>query len=241
MAAYREYGDLFADGTDLVLGVSMNAIGDTSSGACGVLVFINDVTETARLRRELEGKKRLVALGEMAGGLAHQIRNSLGAISGYANLCKKQLRKAEQSEERADTLLAETKEAETLIGRFLTFARPFDYTPSPTRLDMLVRDTVEQFEIREDCGNITFDICAPRAITVQADQVLLDQTYVKNTPQAGAGLHTPLPGLLFAPLVQTGEFGLEEASQESAQLSPVAAAEQPPTALGMLEAETELQ
>ena len=187
VAAYREYGELFGEDSDAVLGVSLTSITSPDHEHSGLLVFVNDVTETARLRHEVESKKRLVALGEMAGGLAHQIRNSLGAISGYANLCKKQLRKAGEAEDRADTLLDETREAESLIGRFLTFARPFDFTPAPMRLDILIRETVEQFEVQENCGNITFDIDAPKAVTIEADQVLLKQVLgnlISNAVQA---------------------------------------------------------
>ncbi|MBD3258362.1 PAS domain-containing protein, partial [candidate division GN15 bacterium] len=204
VAAYQEYAELFDDEGDSMLGVSMTLIGAPDDDDTGLLVFVNDVTETARLRRELEDKKRLVALGEMAGGLAHQIRNSLGAISGYANLCRKQLRKAELPEDRAETLLSETKEAETLIGRFLTFARPFDFTPAPTRLDILVRETVDQFEVQQDSSNITFRVDAPQSVTISADQVLLKQVFanlIANAIQAYDGR----PGMLEVAVETVGE------------------------------------
>jgi len=60
----------------------------------GLLLMLSDQSELRRLRKELESRQRLAALGEMAGGLAHQIRNSLGAIGGYAALAKKRLKQA---------------------------------------------------------------------------------------------------------------------------------------------------
>ena len=65
--------------SDAVLGVTITDIRERERGITGLLLMISDQSEIGRLRRELEHRQRLAALGEMAGGLAHQIRNSLGS------------------------------------------------------------------------------------------------------------------------------------------------------------------
>jgi signal transduction histidine kinase len=174
---YREYVGLFADAPDTVLGVTITAITDRTKGAEGVLLFINDLTELARLTRELESKKRLVALGEMAGGLAHQLRNALGAISGYANLLKKRLSAGGLPPDHAEALVEETRQAESLISRFLTFARPLQCALEKVDLSRVVKEAVAQFKVRETEHPVEFRLDLQDDLVVNADPVLLKQVF----------------------------------------------------------------
>ena len=172
---YREYTGLLGGRSDVVLGVSISLIKDRLQSEVGLFVLINDLTELGRLRREVETRKRQVALGEMAGGLAHQIRNSLGAISGYGNLIKKQLSREGKPVDKAHALLEETGEAGNLIDRFLSFARPFEFNAAPTLLDDLVEETLKQFRARDDCRVVEFAVKGTRGIVASVDPVLMKQ------------------------------------------------------------------
>lgn len=172
---YREYAGLFEDHPDVVLGVTISFIRNRNQNTVGLLVLINDLTELSRLRRELESRERLAALGEMAGGLAHQIRNSLGAISGYATLIRKRQVKAERPTETVSALLEETREAGGLIDRFLAFARPFEFTPELTSLDRLIEGSLGPFRVRDDCREMEFQTERCGGLEVMVDGVLMKQ------------------------------------------------------------------
>ncbi len=174
---YHEYSGLVRSRPESVLGISMSFIRHKRQGKAGLLIFINDLTELTRLRRELEDKNRLVALGEMAAGLAHQMRNALGTIEGYGNLLKRYLKKRELPSDKAEALLKEACEAESLINRFLDFARPFDYTPDRLRLDELLDDVITQARTRfDECdGRINFSHRS--AVWVNVDGVLVKQVF----------------------------------------------------------------
>jgi len=172
---YKEYHELLPDHNEVVVGVSVSIIFDKDQKQVGLLVFVNDLTELVRLRRELESQNRLAALGEMAGGLAHQMRNSLGAISGYGTLLKKRLKREGLSAGTAETLLAETKEAESLIGRFLSYARPLEFSPERCSLHNLIDDTIRQFQARPDSQEAEIKFDCSEDIEVAADDVLLRQ------------------------------------------------------------------
>ncbi len=137
------------------VGVTMSFVCDHENRRVGLWILLFDLTEVTTLRTELENKNRLVALGEMAGGLAHQLRNSMGAISGYGTLVRKRLESTTQPTEQIESLLEETHQAELLIRRFLSFARPFDFSPTPVEIDSLVADIVESFRVRDDFDAIT--------------------------------------------------------------------------------------
>jgi len=172
---YHEYVDPGSERTETSLGVTLTDIRDSDRRTTGLLLMINDLTEVSRLRRELEGRNRLAALGEMAGGLAHQIRNSLGAIGGYGTLLKKRLKRDGLPVDSAEQLLEETREAGELITRFLSFARPFEYSPEAVDLGRLVKECLESFGVREDCKQVTLRTVLPSGVEVQADPILFKQ------------------------------------------------------------------
>ncbi len=172
---YREYSGLINDQPGIVLGVTLTDIRDGEQGTTGLLLIIHDLTELNRLRVELEGRNRLAALGEMAGGLAHQIRNSLGAISGYGTLVKRRLRREGHNSEPVESLLEESREAGELITRFLSFARPFEYAPFRADLADLIDECLESQNVRlsDPAREVVF---APReSVLAEVDAVLLKQ------------------------------------------------------------------
>ncbi len=184
---YRECTLEVQDNDDKVVGVSISPIRDNTRQMVGVSVLLNDLTELIRLRSELEQKDRMVALGEMAGGLAHQLRNSMGAISGYGKLMERKLIGDSQSTENIEALLRETHEAENLIHRFLSFAQPLTFWPSPVKIDELIREVTASFQVREDCKTIDFSLSHKGCQTIEADAALLKQAIsnlVDNSIQA---------------------------------------------------------
>jgi signal transduction histidine kinase len=172
---YQEYSGLGLSRSDAVLGVTITDIRERERGLTGLLLMISDQSEIGRLRRELEHRQRLAALGEMAGGLAHQIRNSLGSISGYATLVRKRLKHNELSTESVETLLDETRVANELINRFLAFARPFDYSPRTTNLNTLVTECLDSFRVRPDLQRMDIKERSEADVSIHADSVLLKQ------------------------------------------------------------------
>ncbi len=172
---YHEYSDPSGGQPEAAFGVTLTDIRDTDSNTSGLLLMINDLAEVSQLRLELESRKRLAALGEMAGGLAHQIRNSLGAIGGYGALLKKRLRRDGSPTRPAEQLLDETREAGELITRFLSFARPFEYSPETVDLSQLVQECLASFGVREDCKQATLRTVLQSGIEVQADPILFKQ------------------------------------------------------------------
>jgi signal transduction histidine kinase len=94
-------------------------------GQIFLLELVADITEQERLRARLSAAERLAAVGELAAGLAHEIRNPLAAIVNAAALLEEQ--ETLTAEERASTLKAVKTEARRLnatLSDFLVFARP---------------------------------------------------------------------------------------------------------------------
>ncbi len=172
------------------LGVSISPIWDQEGFRVGTSLLIADLTEVVVLRRNLEQSHRLSDLGEMAAGLAHQLRNSMGAIGGYSRLIKKKLISQNMPSQQIDSLMAETTEAENLISKFLKFSRPLDYTPEIVNLSELIGSVVSSFRVRNENDKTEFSIDVDNDLDVIADSALLRQAIanlVDNAVQSYIG------------------------------------------------------
>lgn len=171
---YRELEWKDLQGNRRDFGITLSIIRDDRDNRVGLAVLINDLTELHDLRRVLDQQKRLAALGEMAAGLAHQIRNSLGAIAGFGTLVKRRT-EAENILSSIESLLQETVEAETLISRFLSFARPLSLERTSFIVNDFLREIIDSFRVRPSCSLIEFDISCEGAREYSGDSVLLKQ------------------------------------------------------------------
>ncbi len=99
--------------------------------------------ELARKNDQLRRRDRLAALGEMAAGLAHEIRNPLGGIRVFASLLEKDLKDQPDALRLIRKISQGTGRLETLVTHILAFGRPADPHPIPVVLDRLVAETLE--------------------------------------------------------------------------------------------------
>jgi PAS domain S-box-containing protein len=89
----------------------------------GVLIIIEDVTKTVKLEQSLNEAKRLSELGKLSATVAHEIRNPLIAIGGYANRIKKKyLEKGELNPENIEVIITEVARLEKIVNETLEFA-----------------------------------------------------------------------------------------------------------------------
>ena len=88
-------------------------------------------------------KERMVALGEMAAGMAHELRNPLAAISGSVQYLRSNTSPDGETIELMDIILRESHRLDQAIRDFLTFARPGRFTPERSDLVRLIEDNVK--------------------------------------------------------------------------------------------------
>ncbi len=107
----------------------------------GWLYTFQDVTDVRRLERDARLRQRLAAVGEMAAGIAHEIRNPLASMSGSIQVLRSELALNAEQAELMDIVLRESGRLNDTIRSFLEYARPQRF--SVTRLDLrrIVQDT----------------------------------------------------------------------------------------------------
>jgi two-component system sensor histidine kinase PilS (NtrC family) len=113
----------------------------TPRGETGFLFTFQDVTESRKLEREARVQQRLAAVGEMAAGIAHEIRNPLASMSGSIQILRQELPLTEEQSQLMDIVLRESDRLNETIRSFLAYARPQRLSTSRMDVRQIVTDT----------------------------------------------------------------------------------------------------
>jgi nitrogen fixation/metabolism regulation signal transduction histidine kinase len=105
------------------LGATVAPIDPSTSGSKGALCLITDITEVTQLREQVALKRNLESLGEMSAGLAHEFKNAMAALHGYAQFLQN-VDHNEQTKGAADALVQEVRSLSDMTTAFLNFAKP---------------------------------------------------------------------------------------------------------------------
>ncbi len=121
------------------LGVTISPVmhGTGTQKVSGAICLLSDLTELAALQRQMHLKENLAALGELSAGIAHEFKNALATISGYAQMIQGEA--SEVTAKYADRILEQTRAITHVITEFMKFARPL-----VERVIAEVRDVVPQ-------------------------------------------------------------------------------------------------
>lgn len=109
-------------------------------GETGHLYTFQDVTELRRLERDARLRQRLAAVGEMAAGIAHEIRNPLASMSGSIQVLRQELTLNEEQGQLMDIVLRESDRLNDTIRSFLSYARPQTFAIARLDVATVVQD-----------------------------------------------------------------------------------------------------
>jgi len=126
-------------------------------------------------QKERELNRRMELLGEMSGGLAHQLRNSIAAIIGFGRMIQKKAYGQDIVQHNIEYLLKESREAEELVARFLDFARPLQLSSSEFEINDLIANIVSSTSKKFNNVNIVSESLTGQPIYIYADYLLLKQ------------------------------------------------------------------
>jgi signal transduction histidine kinase len=108
----------------------------------GEAIIEQRAAERLRLKEQLNRVERLSAMGEMAAGISHEIRNPLGIIRSSAELLKKKVAKIDPSNSLPDIIVEEATRLNGIITDFINFARPRNPSLIPCRIEEIMEKTV---------------------------------------------------------------------------------------------------
>jgi len=166
-----------ANGTEGIarLGATVAPIDPTESGAQGALCLITDITEVTRLREQVALKRNLESLGEMSAGLAHEFKNAMAALHGYAQFLQS-IDQDDQGQAAADALLQEVRNLSEMTTAFLNFARPQTLQLEEVSLNEVIQECLRELAPLFEEHRVQSVTEAPAAnLEVRADLRMLRQ------------------------------------------------------------------
>jgi PAS domain S-box-containing protein len=154
-------------------GVSTSIIHTPGGSIETVIAVVRDITEQRRAQEKLERKDKLSAMGELAAGVAHEIRNPLNAVNIIAHRLEQEFTPVEGADEYRDltrTVYLEVRRMNGIITQFLQFARPPKLDPHPTLLCDVISETraLVESQAREHSVEISTD--CPGGLQVNIDR-----------------------------------------------------------------------
>jgi two-component system, NtrC family, sensor histidine kinase PilS len=161
---------------DIEVGLSATHL-ETPGGRAGFLFTFQDVTSIKKLERDAAIQQRLAAVGEMAAGIAHEIRNPLASMSGSIQILRQELPLSAEQDQLMDIVLRESERLNTTIRSFLAYARPqrfqiqrFDVRRALNDTVLLLRNSAEL----QDGHEIVLDV-PPGELWYEADEGQIKQ------------------------------------------------------------------
>jgi len=168
-----EYPYVTRDNRHIWLGVTTSQLRNTTGEKIGLILVFTDLTDVKALQEQIELKKRLTQLGEMSAGIAHELRNPMSVIAGYAKLLSKKVMASDET--IVNAILKEIENIDKIISEFLAFAKPTDLNRASVNLNRLIEETVTAAVGNNEKVKVL--IKAERPVSLMADEILLRQTF----------------------------------------------------------------
>jgi two-component system sensor histidine kinase PilS (NtrC family) len=138
------------DGSRLLLGVTLSPLRDEQNRVAGVVGTFQDLTKIRGLEEEMQKQEKMASIGEMAAGMAHEIRNPLAALSGSMQVLRKELVLNDEHRHLMEIALKETDRLNNIITEFLYYARPSPLNYKSCDLNRLLDETLQLLKNSRD-------------------------------------------------------------------------------------------
>jgi two-component system sensor histidine kinase HydH len=141
------------DGRTVPLEVSAAELKDEKGDFLGYIILFKDLSEVRSLRREVARSQRLASLGSLAAGVAHEIRNPLSSIKGFATYFLERQEKPEDKE-IADIMIHEVDRLNRVVSQLVELARPVSVSRKPVSLRTVIENSLKLLERESSDKNI---------------------------------------------------------------------------------------
>jgi two-component system, NtrC family, sensor histidine kinase PilS len=174
---------------DLTLGVTVSPLRDVRDQVIGRVVNFSDLTELRRLEQHMQRAERLATVGQLAAGIAHEIRNPLASISGSIELLRQEPLESDEDRTLMAIVHREIQRLNELVGDLRDYANPRPSQPVEFDLGVLVRETLQVSRADPALAEVEVAVAADEPLVVHADPSKLRQVVwnlVRNAADAAA-------------------------------------------------------
>jgi signal transduction histidine kinase len=163
---------------DRVIGYTLSKVRDDLGQTIGAVMFFKDLTQVEQLEERERLRDRLASLGEMAAGIAHELKNPLAGIEVMAGLLRRQVPDSKDAQSLLADIISEAKLANAIVVEMLEFVRPIRLQVERTDIADVLHQAVTLAETKARRGDIsvTVDLAAGLP-TIEGDAHQLCQVF----------------------------------------------------------------
>ncbi len=154
-----------------VIGYTLSQVKDDHGRPVGAVLFFKDLTQVEQLEERERLRDRLASLGEMAAGMAHELRNPLAGIEVMAGLLRRQVSESVDAQSLLADIISEAKLANAIVVEMLEFVRPVRLQVERTDITDVLNQAVALAESKATRGTIEV------TVTVAADLPMIDSDH----------------------------------------------------------------
>jgi PAS domain S-box-containing protein len=168
----KEY--IHKDGTIFPIEITAYRVGDIGDKDMILWGAVRDISERKRLEEQLRQSEKLQAIGQLAGGVAHDFNNQLGGIMGYAELLESRLND-DKLKEYAHQIIESTQRSADLTTQLLAFARKGNFQIVEVDINSVIADVTSMLE-----HTIDRKIRTDEKLSVEQPFVMGDRSQIQN-------------------------------------------------------------
>jgi two-component system sensor histidine kinase PilS (NtrC family) len=144
---YQRYQTLLTnyDGRNIYLGFSISPLTDPDGSFIGHTLIFQDITKFKEMEEQMKRFDKMAAVGLLAAGMAHEIRNPLASLSGSIQMLKSELPLDHQQQKLMEIILRESERLNALITDFLLFAQPPQTNKRSWEIRKVIEETIDLF------------------------------------------------------------------------------------------------
>lgn len=135
----------------ILVGMNISYLQSQTGSPTGYMVIFQDITEGRKMERQYRLQERMAAIGTMAAGIAHEIRNPLASIRGSVQLLQSELDLNEDQRKLMEIVLTESTRLDQTIQNFLNYAKPKQMSTSVENLKEIVGNMLEFIQKGPEC------------------------------------------------------------------------------------------
>ncbi len=163
-------------GKTIPMDVSVSLLEGDNGAFLGYIILFRDLTEIQELKREIERSQRLASLGKLAAGIAHEIRNPLSSIKGFATFFNEKLKDMPEYQSTAEIMVQEVDRLNRVITQLLEFARPLEIHKKSTPIQPVLQHSLRMIEREAQAKNIRID----KKLSPEINEVHIDQDRINQ-------------------------------------------------------------
>ncbi len=167
------------DGDEIPVGFTINQHLSLSGEAIGKIIIFRDLTKVYRIQEEMLKMDRLVSLGKLASGIAHEIRNPLAGIKTTAQALGEEMAKDDPKREYLNRITKEIDRLNELLKTFFSFAKPQTLLLGPCHIKEII-NAIIPFLIKEiaDKGIQFVEFYHPQLPRIRVDKIQMHQAFL---------------------------------------------------------------